>query len=371
MWWKNLVVRTIPILVCFVLVAHPLVAFEFRIPDIAGFFQAPERYFLVGEKEERKLLQAYFHRLETTDSHEGRFILIQQIMKIHLSTGYSNKLNLFLTTYVEGHLDDPFNGYYLSVVAQNYIREGAYPFAIHYFERILKNYPDLSIQGNSIHYMCLSNLIHLVEEPEIRVDYYKELIARFHDDIDISQIYYSLAKTYEDLGEWELAIQAYKNFLAFPDAVIPGVPNAHAEVSDMIGFYDMRDKNWTMEDLDELVRYIAGAIWRKNVNSLNRYRAKVNFFACSWEQTQLEVDPEFISNLSTFLQGRVWISDTLDRDSNLQEAYIETGGWSYRIKTWYLYFRKVNFPADPEIHGEWEWAGIYFGEKPFSGSEQN
>ena len=24
---------------------------------------------------------------------------------------------------------------------------------------------------------------------------------------------------------------------------------------------------------------------------------------------------------------------------------------------------KVNFPADPEIHGRWEWAGIYFGEK--------
>jgi len=23
----------------------------------------------------------------------------------------------------------------------------------------------------------------------------------------------------------------------------------------------------------------------------------------------------------------------------------------------------VNFPADPKVHGNWEWAGIYFGEK--------
>ena len=28
-----------------------------------------------------------------------------------------------------------------------------------------------------------------------------------------------------------------------------------------------------------------------------------------------------------------------------------------------VYFRKVNFPLDPDIHGNWEWAGIYMGEK--------
>ncbi|MCI6442425.1 MAG: tetratricopeptide repeat protein, partial [Spirochaetia bacterium] len=45
------------------------------------------------------------------------------------------------------------------------------------------------------------------------------------------------------------------------------------------------------------------------------------------------------------------------------EAYLRTTGWSNYVNVWYLYFRKVNFPADPEIHGRWEWAGIYYGEK--------
>ncbi|MDR1596788.1 MAG: tetratricopeptide repeat protein, partial [Treponema sp.] len=45
------------------------------------------------------------------------------------------------------------------------------------------------------------------------------------------------------------------------------------------------------------------------------------------------------------------------------EAYLRTWGWSQYISTWYLYFRKINFPSDPEIHGRWEWAGIYYGEK--------
>ena len=71
------------------------------------------------------------------------------------------------------------------------------------------------------------------------------------------------------------------------------------------------------------------------------------------------------------MTSRLRCASELDPDSNAQEAYLETWGWSYyRIRTWYLYFRKVHFPADPEINGHWEWAGIYFGSKPFSGSEE-
>jgi len=42
---------------------------------------------------------------------------------------------------------------------------------------------------------------------------------------------------------------------------------------------------------------------------------------------------------------------------------LRTWGWHQYLSTWYLYFRKIYFPADPEIHGRWEWAGIYYGEK--------
>lgn len=45
------------------------------------------------------------------------------------------------------------------------------------------------------------------------------------------------------------------------------------------------------------------------------------------------------------------------------KLFLRTIGWSYRVETWYLYFRRVNFKADPSIDGKWEWAGIFFGEK--------
>ena len=60
--------------------------------------------------------------------------------------------------------------------------------------------------------------------------------------------------------------------------------------------------------------------------------------------------------------NRIRYSSELDGASNPNEAYLRTWGWSTYVSVWYLYFRKVDFPIDPEIHGRWEWAGIYFGE---------
>jgi hypothetical protein len=68
--------------------------------------------------------------------------------------------------------------------------------------------------------------------------------------------------------------------------------------------------------------------------------------------------------LGAFLQSsRVVADDQLDVYSNSGEAYLRTTNWNYRIPTWYLYFRRVNYPPDPEINGRWEWAGIYLGER--------
>jgi len=63
------------------------------------------------------------------------------------------------------------------------------------------------------------------------------------------------------------------------------------------------------------------------------------------------------------MQGnRIHYANKLDASSNSTEAFLRTWGWA-QISTWYLYFRKIYFPSDPEIHGRWEWAGVYYGEK--------
>lgn len=327
------------------------------------------RYYKLDNKEHQKELAYLLSILEKSDeTSESRFIIIQQIIKVLHGAEEQEKLNLFLTTQVQKNLDDPFNAYYLLTVALNYKEAGAYPFAVHYFERVLRNFPDILVRGTSVHYLCLRNLIVLVNRPEIRVDYYKELLARFGDVIDKGPTYYYLARTYEELGEWDLSIQAYKNYLNSSNTSIPGIPDAVREISSMISFFDRRDKNWTMESLDQLIRVVKSAITNRDSRLLTRYRAKVNFFATSWEEEESEADIEFLADIGSFMRNRIYYSAELESDSNNREAYLRTWGWSYRISTWYLYFRKINFPADPEIHGEWEWAGIYFGEKPFTSS---
>ena len=330
----------------------------------------PPPYYAVGnEKEKDELIQLSKVMNDQTNNPEINFILIQEISKILHGQGELEILNLFLTTYVEKNPKDPFNGYYLLMTAQNYLESEAIPFAIHYFDRILKNYSDLRVRGQSIHYICLSNLIDLVDIPQKKVNYYKELLSSFSKDIEKGPAYFYLAKTYEELGEWDLSIQAYKNFLQYPELNVPGYPEALSKIKPIIDFYDYRNKNWTMENLEDLVNSVKYAIRTKDYRRLSKYRAKINFFAVSWEQEKTEANSDFLDKLNTFMKNRVRYSADMDKDSNMQEAYLKTWGWSYRISTWYLYFRRVNFPADPEIHGQWEWAGIYFGDKPFSRSE--
>lgn len=336
----------------------------------AGCGHYNDPYYVTGTKEQKKELSQLSRMLEgQSDTPESNFIVIQEIIKILQTEDETEKLNLFLTTYVEKNSEDPFNAYYLMVVAQNYLKRGAHPFAVLYFERILKNYSDILVHGTSVHYTCLSNLIDMVDDPYVKVNYFKELLARFKDAISPGPVYFHLAKTYEKLGEWDLAIQAYKNFMKYPDAKVPGYPEARKEIKPIIDFYDYRNKNWTMANLDDLVKVIKSAIYRRDARRLARYMSRVNFFAISWEQENVKANDEFLSQLSVFMRQRVRYASELDRDSNTKEAYLKTWGWSYRIRTWYLYFKRVYFPADPEIHGQWEWAGIYFGDKPFSGAE--
>ena len=334
--------------------------------------QANEHYLTLNRDDSRAFSRLY-GELGTEPVYEKKFIIMRQILNLLDDKISGGELNLFLTTYVEQNPEDPFNGYYLMIVARNYRDELSYPFAVHYYERILKNYQDLLVKEQSIHFLCLKDLITLVEDPEVRIVYYKDLIARFSDEINIGETYYYLGNTYSETGDWDQAMQAYMKFLDFPDVSIPGDSFARDRISGLIAFYNT-DKNWTVETLDKLVENIKSAIYRgkyrRDGTLVKKYMAKVNFFAVSWEEQQSSSDPDFTTSIGSFLSPKVKVSSELDKASNSQEAYLKTTGWSYRISTWYLYFRKINFPADSEIHGSWEWAGIYFGDKTFADSDE-
>ena len=325
--------------------------------------QTYRSYFVVGPPQRRRVLKELFLQLVEAEG-AARFTLIQEISEQLRLAGKPDRQILFLTQYVEENPQDPYNACYLASVAEAYEATGAEPFARHYYERILKNHPDLIQAGGSIHFRCLSELIKQETNREYLIQYYKDIIAQFEDDIDVGVYYYRLARAYEDVGAWDLAIQAYQRFLAHPEARIPEYPDAAADIREKVAFYES-SRDWTVADLSFLVSEIQSALARRDVKKLNRYKAKVNFFAKYWSQTVFYEDRAAYFDINSWLvKSKVRFNNDLEEDSNPHEAYLKTWNWQYHVeKTWYFYFRRVEFPADPEINGRWEWTGIYFGEK--------
>jgi hypothetical protein len=247
------------------------------------------------------------------------------------------------------------------MIAYAYMQMDSLPVAALYFDLIVKNYPDLTINGESIHLACFNQLIDLTKNPDQKIWYYQELISRFSDRINPGGTWFMLAQTYEQIGDWNSAIMAYKSYLPYTGTIVPGFPDADEYARQQVDFNDSR-KDWTYENLPALLDAVKEALDEGNSRQLGRCQAKVNFFAHSWEQG--ETDNTSIYSLSDFMQGnRIRYEDKLDASSNSTEAFLRTWGWSQYLTTWYLYFRKIYFPSDPEIHGRWEWAGVYYGEK--------
>lgn len=321
---------------------------------------ASRRQFDSTQRQLQTLLE------DNTLSAQSRYAVINQIATNLLSLKNYNDMVLFLTDWVETHHDDMYNSYWLLMTAYAYLENNAEPIAEYYFERILRNYPDLLVHGQSIHFLCLQHLIQISKTPANRIFYFNQLVSRFPSNVNTTEIYVRLALEYEKEGDWNQALKSYSLFLEQPDAStiqIAGIPDAYQTARQMVDFANST-KDWTFESLDALETAVKTAINNYDWHSLDKYRSKVNFFAMSWKSDESDTNALESFSMRNFMLGnRIRYSDKLDDTSNQNEAYLRTTGWSQYITVWYLYFRKVNFPVDPDIHGRWEWAGIYFGEK--------
>ncbi|MDR1955628.1 MAG: tetratricopeptide repeat protein [Treponema sp.] len=320
-------------------------------------------YYISGAPEDRETLRQLFRILATETDREAEFAVVREIANRYVRLGEYGKLINFLTARTNRDPQDPYNAYYLFMVAYGYIQQEAYPVAALYFDGIIKNYPDLTVEGQSIHATCLKQLITLVDNPEQAVGYYEELIDRFSDSIDLGLAYFMLAQAYEQIGDWNGALQSYTKYLPYRGAIIPGFPNADQHAKQLVDF-NKSPKDWTFENLNTLVSTIKAALGEGSSLRLRQYQAKVNFFARSWAQEDTDDSGMAEFNLANFMRGnQIRYADTLDTGSNANEAYLRTSGWDQFMSIWYFYFRKIYFPLDPEIHGRWEWAGVYYGEK--------
>ncbi len=317
--------------------------------------------WLTGEKEIDKKLLNLNSMLNEQQEEVQRYGIMEQIICQYRSGSFIKELKLFLNQYLHDYPEDSYNCYYLLVLGSLYEDEGLIESASIYYNRLLTNYDDLILKGRSIHLFTLKKLLSWRPGSLQEIEYNQELLDRFSPDIDRGLVLYNLAKAYEKQGLWDESIDSYRKFLDAPVTKIPGEPNVYNEVNHYLKFH-YSQKDWTRETLDGLVKSIKYAIYNRSSSRLNRYMAE-DFFMMGWGQDRYDPFTQIPMELAYFLKSSVWYNRNLESGSNESEAYLRTGGWSYRINIWYLYFNRIKYPIDPEINGRWEWAGIYFGDR--------
>jgi len=323
-----------------------------------------DSYYIAGSKEDKEYVLELFKLLRKEESgSEGEFSVIREIAASFAKQKDFDRLIHFLSSKTISNPLNPYNGYFLLMIAYAHMQLGSAPIAALYFDLILENYPDLIINEESIHLVCLKQLLELNRHPQRHVWYYKEIISRFPEKIDLGVSHFMLGQACEIIGDWNGAIQAYTNYLPYTGTIISGFPNADQYAKHQVDF-SKSPKDWTFESLPALRQAVEDALEAGNSWQLRRYQARVNFFARSWGQVETDDAGMADFNLAEFMHNnRIRYASSLDSSSNATEAFLRTTGWSRYLPTWYLYFRKIYFPQDPEIHGRWEWAGIYYGEK--------
>ena len=316
-----------------------------------------------AERESEKALDSLLN--QPGISNESRYAIINKIASKRLADQRYDDLILYLTDYVERNPDDKYNAYWLLMTAYTYIQMRQERVAEYYFERIIRDYPDLKVRDQSIHFICLERLIQISTNHENRIKYFSALINRFPSSVSITEMYVRLAREYEQIGEWSRALKTYNMFLEQPDASSIQITDMHDIYNYARNLIDFNNspKNWTFKSLDALAENVKSAIARYQPRKLDECRSKVNFFAVSWRQDDSIPTGSVDFSMRNFMHGnRIVVTDELIPGPTINEAYLKTKGWTLAVPTWYFYFRKVNFPADPDIHGNWEWAGIYIGE---------
>ncbi|MDR2245296.1 MAG: tetratricopeptide repeat protein [Treponema sp.] len=334
------------------------------VSEERGIFSPSDSYYITGDKNQQETFQDLFTLLEIDGQTDlDQFPVVQEIAREYVREKEYGRLINFLNSWIAEYPEDSYTAYYFFMIAFAYVQQEAYPVAAIYFDIIIKNHPDLIVRGESIHFIALNQLISLVTNPEQLIGYYQALISRFPDKMDLGLAYFMLGRAYEQTGDWNGAIQAYAKFLPYYGTVIPGFPDAYTYAKQLVDF-NKSPKDWTFENLNILLGAIRAALDTGNSVRLRQFRAKVNFFARSWEQEDEDNAGMAEFNFSDFMRGnRIRYAAQLDSESNANEAFLRTWGWSQYLSVWYFYFRKIYFPPDPEIHGRWEWAGIYYGEK--------
>lgn len=257
--------------------------------------------------------------------------------------------------------DKLFSDYLYFLLSDIYWKQTNTKMSIFYMSKISEDSFALKHEDQEIGYIMGLRIIKLKDYPLLRIKTYKMLLSKYRDFIDESLILYELSELYKSRYDIENAIIYMKDLvtLSSRSKIIDERIKIDA-IKEQVDFY-YSNKEWINKDLNNLIGKIKYAIDTQNITLLNKYISKtgfvVRFFNSNddkWTIKELGIPRRW--------RGNIQFAQKFEDISNENEVYLETKGWAFpMLKTWYFYFKKIDYPYNETINGSWEWKGIYFG----------
>ncbi len=194
--------------------------------------------------------------------------------------------------------------------------------------------------------------------------YYEIMDTYFNDYIDIPIFKYDFAQFYKIYARMDKSVLLLEEIIRMSQTISSINDQLDLrQIRDEVYFYKL-NKYWIYKDLERLIANIKDAIRIRDQEALGMYASRTGFVGKLWSK-----QTSYVSSFDEVGIDNKWLSNIifepkLEEFSNDTEAYIKSYNWTFTyLRTWYFYFKRVDYPYDYRINGGWEWKGIYFGER--------
>lgn len=245
-----------------------------------------------------------------------------------------------------------------------YWNMGLKDIAIFYALKINEQNYSINYKSSNIGYYIAKRIITTDAPFKIKEKMYKLLFNKYYDKIDVPFMLYEFSNLYRKNFDIDSAVSLLTKFIR----TSPHYNNEEANIDlrkirKEINFYNS-NKRWIYQDLNKLIKNIKSAIIKRNKKRLDRYVSQIGFFGKvsqkinkrGWTYQEIKIDRRW--------PNKIIFAKSLEEYSGDQEAYLKTSNWNtIGMHIWYFYFKRVDYPYNPNIDGGWEWKGIYFGQR--------
>lgn len=305
---------------------------------------------------------------EMNNLYNEEMILNEKISWAEKAVFHFNQINClpelsdYLAEFNILNSDIEFKMYINYLISDIYWKNNNVDLTVYYLMLIPKEYYHIKFNNQEIGYLKGLRLIKLDGFSGVKEEMYNLLRTDYEQEIDKSAVLYDMISFYKSEYQIDKAIPVMQELIRY--CYMTRIYDDRINLKDLqeeVDFY-YSNKSWIYKDLNYLIEKIKSAIRRKDYIDLRRYVSKTDFRVSFFRKSAYKKWTFENIGIPRRWHSTIIFSKEFEEISNENEVYLRTDNWNFpQMRTWYFYFKKIDYPYDTNIDGGWEWQAIYFG----------